>query len=512
MASLYVRDEDDPNTLVRPPMDHPSGFRATAQRELQAKADAGDPMAIRALAQNSKDGSQFGISTPQTRDGSYESQLGAPMTNRFSTSTPQSRGEPQSQARDDANFQQANENLARVMGRPMGLTDGAASTRGQAGTRTNVPPGAMRQPDRAMGNTYWDQNATGPNPVEQAGIISRQADEYQKALSGGNQEYLNKAEQDLVKAYNDSEQSTPNDVVSIKRDGQGGMQFIRKDGTAVNKTPVTADDLRNIGGSRLQGQNVFQRAPGGTQGQGMGMQPAQSKSAIKAAEMVGGADIKMMGDQVKALEKQLDITSDADRPALMARIDDAKAMQREAINQAGSSVYGAGMPAAGGQGAYNPAGKLQELIDQGLPDDRIKSSMWRMFGDENMMTDVNNELMRRGGEPGGLSVPDPQADTGQPDTGQPDTAPASGMDKKPSDFQQKYEADTQAKQEKQVLKKAQSDVTMKVRRLYDRMQTVKKLKPADVEYLQSVYDDPNASAKVKKEAYTTYKKYRDLNP
>lgn len=442
----------------------------------------------------------------------------------FSASSPATRAEDTAKLEEiermrlanegtrDRQFNQRQNEFAQRFGR--GLTGGAASTRGNAGNPANVPPGAMYTPPRAMGRTYWDQGDARSgrgNPIESQGELARAAQSWIDA--GDDKKGQAAAKQALLKSYNDSPFSSITDAADIQFDKTGNMTFIKADGNPINKNPVSVDDFRRVGeANNLIDQSVFQRSGGGTAGAG-GLQPVQSKSAVKAAEVVGGADIKMMGDQVKALEKQLDITNDADKPALMQKIENAKRMQREAINEAGQSIHGAGLQGAGQAQVNNPTQDMQQLIDDNKSDSEIKQIMWSKYGSDDVMKGVDNELYNRAQQPqepaagaGGLTQDVPIGPGGQPDLKL--DKPGVGGLQPGSAFQQKYKGE----QEKQAKKKVEMDTFKKVRKMYDIMSTTKNLKPDDIKYLESVYDNPNASAKVKKEAYKTYKKYKDLNP
>lgn len=456
------------------------------------RAQAGDAFAKRSLAQE-------GVSP-------------------FSVSTPASRGVPEQQARDDANFQAANDNLARVMGRGgQGLTDGAASRRGQAGRQVNVPPGAMYKPPN---QTYWNQgNAqTGQgNTVAAQGELARAAQAWQDA--GKDKKAQNAAKQALIKSYNDSPFSSVTDATDIEFDKDGNMKFKVGD-KYINNKPVSVDDFRKIGESNnLTPQTVFQRQAGSgpmaAGGQGL-QQP--NKREYDAAKLMGEADIKMMGDQVNALEKQLDITPAEQLPALKEQILKAKDAQRQAIAKAGSDVLRSGMQGLGPQ-SITPDRALQQLVDSNKSDTEIQQVMWDKYGDEGVMRGVQSELQRRSGlqQPKTKAGIKAEKDIPVSKDGQPGlqlgtssgTTPTAKPVPAKSQFQQKYDTETKSKREKEAKTKSENEVFRKVRRLYDNMNTVKNLKQEDVDYLQSVYGNPNANAKVKKEAYATYKKYRD---
>lgn len=286
-------------------------------------------------------------------------------------------------AAEDAVFNQRQNQFKQTFGR--GLTDGSASRRGRAGQTTQVPAGAMPQQQ-----TYWENKQGQPdNRVELAGMMNRGI---QRMVDGDKEGVA-----EFLKGYNDGPWSSRTDAANvIIKDGM--VTLIGEDGNPINKKPVAVEELQNLSGSVFTGQNVYQTdagAPGA--GQGMPMQP-QSKSAVKAAEVVGSGNIDKYKSELKALNERASVEKMT--PELQAEIENANANLDNAVKMAGSNIYGAGMQGQQMQ-QMNPEIEMQQLVDDNMPDDQIRQIMWDKYKNQGVMRGVESELRNRG-EAGGM--------------------------------------------------------------------------------------------------------------
>lgn len=344
----------------------------------------------------------------------------------FSVSSPATRAEDEAKLaqvekmklenkglRDQQDERGRNE-FAQRFGR--GLTSGAASTRGRAGQTTQVPSGAIPKQE-----TYWENNPQQPdNRVELAGMMNRGAQQFADGDKAGKDLFL--------KGFNDGPWSSRADADDMKIENGGVVLYAK--GKALNKA-VPLEQLQNITGNQLTGQNVYQReagggmGPGGGGGQGL-MQP-QSKSAVKAADVVGSAKIDKWKGAIKALEDRASVEKMT--PELQAEMAAAAEGYDRAVMDAGSNIYGAGLQGQQQQGP-NPEQDLLGLMDTEAAnsDDIIRQRMLDKYGQSGgVMRITENALRQRQQQPnGGLQEP------GEQTTPAPTTQAPTGYDKVPT--------------------------------------------------------------------------------
>lgn len=295
-------------------------------------------------------------------------------------------------AGEQANFQQKQSDFARTFGR--GLTDGSASRRGGAGNTTQVPPGAIPKQE-----TYWQNEQGKPdNRVELAGMMNRGAQQFADGDKAGKDLFL--------KGFNDGPWSSHTDADDMKIENGGVVLYAG--GEALNK-PVPLEELQNITGNQLTGQNVYQREVGGGAGGGQGLMQPQSKSAVKAADVVGSAKIDKWKGVIKALDDRASVENMT--PELQAEMQAAAAGYDKAVMDAGSNIYGAGLQGQQQQQGPNPEQDLLGLMDTGAAnkDDVIRQRMWDKYGDKGIMRITENALAQRSQANGGLQQPGRQA-------------------------------------------------------------------------------------------------------
>ena len=326
-------------------------------------------------------------------------------------------------AADERAFIEANNNLARVMGRPLpfagGLTSGPASTRGQAGQPAPYSPAGFK-PARAMGNTYFGSNGTGDNRIELAGMMNRGIQKLMAGDKSGIQEFL--------KGYNDGPWSSRTDATDLEIDDNGGITLYATDTRGnrvkINDTPVPAESLQNVIGNQFTGQNVFQRSgvPGGIPGSS-----TQSAAGLgtRSSQFWAENQAKVIADQIKALQDPTSaeygqFENDADRKAA---VDALRQQQQDIItsgagliNQAevGSRVRkSAGKSGAGLQTPMiNPSDIDQFIrheISNGRGRDEILQAIWQMTADPGIMARAEAALVEDNtpepaSAPGGLNA------------------------------------------------------------------------------------------------------------
>ncbi|RLC09964.1 MAG: hypothetical protein DRI24_20995 [Deltaproteobacteria bacterium] len=323
--------------------------------------------------------------------------------------------------KDEQDFFDANNTLSRAMGRPElfpgGLTDGAAS---RNPTRrpipTNVPAGAMQQPENPMGKTYWENNARDlegkvqpNNRVELAGMMNRGVQQFVKSRNADEREA---AKQLFLKGYNDGPWSSVTDATDMIID-DNGVVLIGADGKAINKA-VPMEEFQNIMGNALTGQNVYQQSSGNG-GEGAGLQQPQSKSAVKAAEVVGAGKIDKWKAELKALRERASL-GDTD-PKLQNRITEVEGNLDQALTDAGSDIHDAGLPGSGGTGLQSVEQSLLNLMDtkSANSDAQIRQRMLDRYG-RGAMNATEQAINRRTSDnnKAGLKKPSAPATTPAP--------------------------------------------------------------------------------------------------
>lgn len=310
--------------------------------------------------------------------------------------------EAQAKMAEDAVFNQRQNQFKQTFGR--GLTDGQASRRGSAGKTTQVPAGAMPQQQ-----TYWEnKQGQSNNRVELSGMMNRGI---QRMVDGDKEGVA-----EFLKGYNDGPWSSRTDAKDVViKDGM--VTLIGEDGNPINTKPVAVEELQNLSGNVFTGQNVYQRdagASGAGQAQGQGMRP-QSKSAVKAAEVVGSGNIDKFKSELKALNERASVEKMT--PELQAEIENANANLDNAVNMAGKNIYGAGMQDQ--QQQLSPANDLKGMMDaqSNLSDDEVRQQMWDKYGDQGVMRVVEGALQRRGSGGGMAQQAQQQAPQAQPGQG-----------------------------------------------------------------------------------------------
>lgn len=308
-------------------------------------------------------------------------------------------------AAQQAEWERANNNLARVMGRPQpfaqGLTSGGASRYGKAGRAVAPPAQALKQ--EPMGNTYWNNNPQRMNPntgqleaapnnnVELAGMMNRGVQKLLKGDKSGVKEFL--------KGYNEGPWSSRTDATDVTIDENGGVTLYARgpDGEKVpiNNTPVPAEELQNIVGNALTGKNVYQRSPqqaGAGTGLGVGGLTTDAAKATAENRYKTEADIlKKMYDAKDEVTGKPSYTQEQ----LTEQYNKVLAAER-AAQQALQSV-GSGQ----GVGGLNPQQALVEantMLEQGVLPQQVLETMWKLGVDRNTLDRMQSEMMRQGAQ------------------------------------------------------------------------------------------------------------------